>query len=141
MPQKKSRSPQEARSFSLTEATRERLLREGPVGQWQTSSGTHTALIDDSIEFAADGAGVLVLNSVLHGLEKLQFKWRLDSPGRLSVCLVEEDATAPPQAGDWQSLTFFFEEQDSDVGRFWVMREKGQTGFWSLTLPLVPRSD
>lgn len=46
---------------------RQRLLAEGPVGEWHSRPGTATALMCDEIRFSSDGTGEAYSDSLLGG--------------------------------------------------------------------------
>jgi hypothetical protein len=133
-------------SVDLRDArVRRRMLTEGPVGEWVTLPGTHTALMYDVIRFAPDGTGETCSDSMLGGETVEHFTWSVARPGLLA-CVVT-DATWMPEPGmddepepdEAQKVGFQFEEQHSDVGTFWVMRDSDGDGFWNLAFPVVPR--
>jgi hypothetical protein len=43
-----------------------------------------------------------------------------------------------PEENDWLRIAFVIEQQATDVGEFWVLREINSDGFWDLMTPLVP---
>lgn len=111
---------------------RSRLLTEGPVGEWVTLPGTHTVLMSDYIRFDPGGTGEIHSDSVLGGEITEQFTWSMTGPGRLS-CTVVDTEPEPEVVG------FAFEQQRSDIGAFWVMRDPDFDGFWRFALPVAPR--
>lgn len=116
---------------------RRRLLTEGPVGEWETLPGTHTALMYDVVRFAPDGTGETRSDSVLGGEIAEHFTWSVVRPGLLACVVV--DTSSDPDPDETQKVGFQFAEQHSDVGTFWVMRDPDWDGFWNLALPVVPR--
>ncbi len=124
------------------EALRHRLLSNGPVGRWQTMPGTHTHLGVDVIEFRDDGRGEMNMSSVMIGKETLAFLWRSVEPGVVECQIVYEvpelDDVGQPEANDWSRLPFAFEQQHSDTGTYWVLKQSNATGFWELNTPLIP---
>jgi hypothetical protein len=124
---------------------RRRMLTEGPVGEWVTLPGTHTALIYDVIRFAPDGTGEIRGDSTLGGETVEHFTWSVARPGLLT-CVVTDATWMPapdmdddPEPDETQKVGFQFEEQHSDVGTFWVMCDSDRDGFWNLAFPVVPR--
>ncbi|WP_433796735.1 hypothetical protein [Actinoplanes sp. CA-252034] len=116
--------------MDLTDAeVRRRLLAAGPVGDWETLPGTHTALMFDTVRFAADGTGETRSDSMLGGEIVERFTWSVVGPGLLT-CTADDEV---------ETVGVRFEQRHSDVGVFWVMCDPGGEGFWHLALPLVPR--
>jgi hypothetical protein len=52
----------------------------------------------------------------------------------------EAGKTGTPEESDWFRITFVIEQQATDVGEFWVLREANSDGFWDLMTPLVPEA-
>lgn len=117
------------------EHVRRRMLTEGPVGEWNTLPGTHTALMYDFVRFAPDGTGETYRDSLLGGETFEHFTWSVVAPGHL-VCVVVEDSE---EEAEPENVGFRFEEQNSDVGTFWVMRDPDWDGFWNFVQAVVPR--
>jgi hypothetical protein len=121
---------------------RHRVLTHGPIGGWRTLPGTHTALLVGQIHFGADGQGGLVSSSLMQGEQRFSFRWRMAASGAIE-CQPQDD---PPQLDaygqaeieDWHRIRFELARMDSDIGRYWVLRETGTDGFWELPMALVP---
>ncbi|MEU4161735.1 hypothetical protein [Actinoplanes sp. NPDC026670] len=116
---------------------RDRLLAEGPVGEWVSMPSTATALMSDLIRFAADGTGQSYSSSLLGGEQVKRFTWKPAGSGMLER--IERDTVAPGDA-EVEMVGFRFAEQHSDIGSFWVMCDPGGDGFWDLVWPVVPQS-
>ena len=92
------------------------MLTEGPVGEWATLPGTHTALMYDVIRFAPDGTGETRSDSTLGGETVEHFTWSVARPGLLTCVMT--DATWMPEPGlddhpdpdETQKVGFQFEE-------------------------------
>jgi hypothetical protein len=50
----------------------------------------------------------------------------------------ETGANGEPEAADRFRLPFVIEQQSTDTGCHWVLREGNAQGFWEMTAPLVP---
>jgi hypothetical protein len=124
------------------ERVRERLAQNGPVGRWKTVPGTHIVLFDGSIWFDADGSGEMRQRSVLGGVHQERFRWRSDERGTVMCQPIEDEPilsdAGEPETSSWFRIRFCFEQYETDVGTYWVMRERGHDGFWDLMMPLVP---
>jgi hypothetical protein len=118
---------------------RRRLLSEGPVGEWETLPGTHTALMYDLIRFDPDGTGETFSDSVLGGETVERFAWSIIRPGLLACVVIDTSPETASEPDDTERIGFQFAQQHTDVGTFWVMRDPDWDGFWNFTLPLVPR--
>jgi hypothetical protein len=132
-----------ARPIDLAdERVRERLALNGPLGCWKTMPGTHALLFDDSIRFDADGNGEMRLSSALGGVERIRFRWRSEGHATVACQLLYDEPVlsndGEPEIADWSRIMFCFERHSSDVGTYWVMRERETAGFWELMIPLVP---
>jgi hypothetical protein len=121
---------------------RQLVLMHGPLGRWRTLPGSHTNLFDEFIEFRADGSGELHTSSVLRGAEALRFNWRLLDPGVIECQPIydtpELGDDGELEAADWFRLPLVIEQQRSDAGMHWVLKERGAPGFWELSAPIVP---
>jgi hypothetical protein len=121
---------------------RERLLSNGPLGQWRTIGGSHTLLSDDSIRFEADGSGEMCLRSLMLGEVRRRFRWRSEAHGVIACQPLpgepETSEAGDTEAQDWYRIEYLFERDSSDTGTYWVMRERATKGFWDLVLPVVP---
>jgi hypothetical protein len=124
------------------EAVRAHLLTNGPLGRWQTVPGTHTQLSNESFEFREDGTGELHTSSLMHGDEVWRFSWRMFDHGVVECQLVYEtlevDDTGQPEESDWSRLPFVFEQQCTDSGWYWVLKQPNRSGFWDSNFPMVP---
>jgi hypothetical protein len=124
------------------ERVRERLAQNGPVGRWKTVPGTHVVLFDESIRFDADGSGEMRQYSELGGARQERFRWRSEERGTVMCQLIDDEPmlsdVGEPETTSWFRIRFCFERHETDVGSFWVMRERGTEGFWELMMPLVP---
>ena len=124
------------------ELVRHRILTNGPRGRWRTLPGSHTQLFDEAIHFRTEGSGELRTRSVMRGVEALNFLWRVVGYGVVECQPVyatpELGADGEPEAADWFQLPFVIEQQHSDAGVHWVLKERNAPGFWELTAPLVP---
>jgi hypothetical protein len=124
------------------ERLRHRIMTNGPVGPWCTLPGTHTQLFDEAIHFHEDGTGELRTASVMHGARALRFAWRVVGYGVLecqpTYDAPEIGADGEPEALDRFRLPFVIEQQNTDTGSHWVLREDNAQGFWEMTAPLVP---
>ncbi|HSW23397.1 MAG TPA: hypothetical protein VLJ62_11565 [Burkholderiaceae bacterium] len=124
------------------ERWRQLVLMHGPLGRWRTLPGSHTNLFEEFIEFRVDGSGELYTHSVLRGGDALRFTWRLVNPGVVECQPIydipEIGDDGEPEAADWFKLPYVIEEQASDAGSHWVLRERDAAGFWELSAPLVP---
>jgi hypothetical protein len=118
------------------ESGRHRILTSGPLGAWRTVPGTHSALYRESIQFDANGTGRMQSGSSLSGTITQPFHWRSAGHGVVECQPIYE----APEARDWFRITFVIEQQATDVGEFWVLREANSDGFWDLMTPLVPET-
>jgi hypothetical protein len=125
------------------ESVRHRLLASGPVGVWRTVPGTHSVLYRESIQFDADGTGSMQIGG-LSGTTTQTFLWRSAGHGMVE-CQPLDDKPEPSESGeseenDWLRIAFVIEQQATDAGEFWVLRETDSDGFWDLMTPLVPEA-
>ena len=49
-----------------------------------------------------------------------------------------ESGESASEENDWFRIAFEIEQQATDAGEFWVLRETNADGFWDLMTPLVP---
>ena len=128
------------------ECVRDRVLASGPVGGWHTVPGTHSVLYRESIRFDVDGTGRMQSGG-LSGTTTQRFLWRSAGHG-LVECQPLDDTPEVSEPGqseesgseenDWLRIAFVIEQQATDAGEFWVLRETNADGFWDLMTPLVP---
>jgi hypothetical protein len=128
------------------ESVRDRVLVSGPVGGWHTVPGTHSVLYRESIRFDVDGTGRMQSGG-LSGTTTQRFLWRSAGHG-LVECQPLDDTPEVSEPGqseesgseenDWLRIAFVIEQQATDAGEFWVLRETDSDGFWDLMTPLVP---
>jgi hypothetical protein len=128
--------------MNLADATvRHFVLTSGPLGTWRTVPGTHTVLYRESIQFDADGSGRMQSGS-LSGTTTQPFLWRSAGHGMVECQPVDDKREVgepeEPEENDWLRIAFVIEQQATDVGEFWVLRETNSDGFWDLMTPLVP---
>ena len=118
-----------------------RVLASGPVGAWRTVPGTHSVLYRESIQFDADGTGRMQIGG-LSGTITQPFLWRSAGHGAVECQPLDDtpevSATGEPEASDWLHIAFVIEQQATDAGEFWVLRETNSDGFWDLMTPVVP---
>jgi hypothetical protein len=126
------------------ESVRHRVRTSGPLGAWRTVPGTHTVLYRETIQFDADGTGRMQSGSNLSGTITQAFRWRSAGHAVVECQPIDETPeageTGAPEANDWYRITFVIEQQATDVGEFWVLREANSDGFWDLMTPLVPEA-
>ena len=123
------------------ESVRHGVLASCPVGVWRTVPGTHSVLYRESIQFDADGTGRMQIGG-LSGTITQPFLWRSAGHGVVE-CQPLDDKPEGGEPGeteenDWLRIAFVIEQQATDVGEFWVLRETNWDGFWELMTPLVP---
>ena len=125
------------------ESVRNRLLASGPLGAWRTVPGTHSVLYRETIQFDADGTGHMQSGG-LNGATRRPFRWRSTGHAVVECQPIYETPEAgeigAPEESDWFRITFVIEQQTTDVGEFWVLREANSNGFWDLMTPLVPET-
>jgi hypothetical protein len=122
------------------ESVRDRVLANGPVGGWHTVPGTHSVLYRESIQFDVDGTGRMQSGG-LSGTTTQPFLWRSAGHGMVECQPLDdkrEVGEPEPEENDWLRIAFVIEQQATDVGEFWVLRETNSDGFWDLMTPLVP---
>jgi hypothetical protein len=119
------------------ESVRHGVLASGPVGVWRTVPGTHSALYRETIQFDADGTGRMQSGS-LSGTSTQPFRWRTAGHGVVECQPIYEPGEL--EESGWLHIAFVIEQQATDVGEFWVLREADADGFWDLMTPLVPDS-
>jgi hypothetical protein len=78
----------------------------------------------------------------MRGRDALRFEWRVVGHGVLECRPIysapETGADGEPEEADWFRLPLVIEQQSTDTGSYWVLREDNAQGFWELTAPLVP---
>ena len=123
------------------ESVRDRVLANGPVGGWRTVPGTHSVLYRESIQFDVDGTGRMQSGG-LSGTTTQPFLWRSADHGVVECQPLDDkpEVSEPdePEENDWLRIAFVIEQQATDAGEFWVLRESDSDGFWDLMTPLVP---
>ena len=123
------------------ESVRDRVLANGPVGGWRTVPGTHSVLYRESIQFDVDGTGRMQSGG-LSGTITQPFLWRSADHGVVECQPLDDkpEVSEPdePEENDWLRISFVIEQQATDAGEFWVLRESNSDGFWDLMTPLVP---
>ena len=123
------------------ESVRDRVLANGPVGGWRTVPGTHSVLYRESIQFDVDGTGRMQSGG-LSGTTTQPFLWRSADHGVVECQPLDDkpEVSEPdePEENDWLRIAFVIEQQATDAGEFWVLRESNSDGFWDLMTPLVP---
>jgi hypothetical protein len=123
------------------ETVRHCVLTSGPVGPWRTVPGTHSVLYRESIQFDADGSGRMQSGG-LSGTTTQPFLWRSAGHGMVECQpLADKREGSEPEESEengWLRIAFVIEQQATDVGEFWVLRETNSDGFWDLMTPLVP---
>ena len=123
------------------ESVRDRVLANGPVGGWRTVPGTHSVLYRESIQFDVDGTGRMQSGG-LSGTTTQPFLWRSAGHGVVECQPLDDkpEVSEPdePEENDWLRIAFVIEQQATDAGEFWVLRESDSDGFWDLMTPLVP---
>jgi hypothetical protein len=126
------------------EAERNHLRTKGPLGRWQTVPGTHTQLSNECFNFREDGTGEMNTSSMMHGDEVRRFLWRMLDHGVVECQLVydtpEVDDNGQPEESDWLRLPFVFEQQSTDSGLYWVLKQPNHSGFWDSNFPIVPKA-
>jgi hypothetical protein len=119
------------------EWVRQGVLASGPVGMWRTVPGTHSALYRETIQFDADGTGRMQCGG-LSGTSTQPFRWRTAGHGVVECQPIYEIGKS--EESGWLRIAFVIEQQATDAGEFWVLRETNSDGFRDLMTPLVPDS-
>ena len=120
-------------------------VEQGPIGVWQTNSGSATVLMSNVLTLSPDGTGTVAYYATLTDDAEFPLFWRFDQPGELRLFQIDEDYPAPQKDDDWEVFRYRADWREFDIGAGPVLVNDGIendsgaypiNGFWVFDSPI-----
>jgi len=119
-------------------------IEHGPIGVWQTASGTANVLMHSVLTLSQDGTGSVAHHSTLSGQETFSLLWRFDRAGEFKLYQGNEDYPHPQNEDEWDVFNYRADWRTFDTGSGPVLVNDAvddgwltKDGFWRLDSPVL----